>query len=79
MIDKTLFKKSITYFLLSSFAIILALAWNNAFNALIQTYLPNKEHNVIGQFSYALILTIIFIVLASTFFERSTFESFISK
>lgn len=79
MIDKSLFKKSITYFLLSSFAIILALAWNNAFNSLIQTYLPNKEHNVVGQFSYAFFLTLIFIVGASIFFERSTFESFISK
>lgn len=79
MIDKSLFKKSITYFLLSSFSIILALSWNSAFNSLIQTYLPNKEHNVIGQFIYALTLTIIFIITASILFERSTFESFISK
>lgn len=79
MIDRTLFKKSITYFLLSSFAIILALAWNSAFNALIQTYIPNKHNNVIGQFSYALTLTVIFIVIASIFLDRSTFESFISK
>ena len=79
MIDKQLFKKAITYFLLGSFTIVIALAWNSAFTALIQTYLPNKEHNIIGQFTYALILTIVFIVVSSMFIERSTFELFISK
>jgi len=79
MIDKQLFKKAIVYFLLGSFTIVIALAWNNAFTALIQTYLPNKEHNIVGQFTYALTLTIIFIVISSLFIERSTFELFISK
>jgi len=79
MIDKNLFKKAITYFLLGSFTIVIALAWNNAFTSFIQTYLPNKEHNVLGQFTYALTLTIIFIIIANLLFDRSYFESFITR
>ncbi len=79
MIDKNLFKKAITYFLFGSFTIVIALAWNSAFTELIQRYLPNKEHNIIGKFAYALILTILFIFIASLFFDRTSFESYISK
>ncbi len=79
MIDKNLFKKTINYFLFGSFTIIIALAWNNAFTSLIQTYLPNKEHNVVGQFTYALLLTFIFILIASLFFDKNSFESCITR
>lgn len=79
MIDKNLIKKALTYFFFGSFTIIIALAWNNAFTSFIQTYFPNKEHNVVGQFTYAFILTILFIVFANIFFDRTVFESYISK
>jgi uncharacterized membrane protein (DUF485 family) len=79
MIDNNLIKNAFTYFFFGSFTIIIALAWNNAFTSFIQTYLPNKEHNVIGQFTYAFVLTIIFIIFANTFFDKSFFESYIFK
>jgi len=79
MIDRELFKKAIVYFLFGSFTIVIALAWNSAFISLIQTYIPNKGHNAIGQFVYALTLTIIFIVISTLFIDRSTFELFISR
>lgn len=79
IIDKNLFKKAITYFFFGSFTIIIALAWNNAFNVMIQNYFPNKEHNMIGQFSYALILTVIFIIFANIFFDKDSIESFLKR
>jgi len=79
IIDKNLFKKALTYFFFGSFTIIIALAWNNAINALLQNYFPNKEHNIIGQFSYAFVITILFILFANLFFDKDSIESFLKR
>jgi len=77
--DNSLFKKAIFYFLFASFTITISLSWNDAFTSFIQYYFPNKQHNIIGKFIYAFILTISFIIIANIFADKSLLETFIKK
>ncbi len=74
--DNDLFKKIISYFLLGGFTIIIALAWNTAFTNMIQKYFPNKESNVPGQFIYALVLTLIFVIITTFFMDKTTIQKY---
>jgi hypothetical protein len=75
------FKRTLIYFLMGSFALVIALAWNTAFTNMIQKIFPqNKKLNITGQFIYALTLTIVFvsfsILLVGKIVEKEFLHSF---
>ena len=74
--DYMFLKQILVYFLLGGFTIILALAWNTAFTNMIQKYVPNKHSNVSGQFLYAFILTIVFVVISSTIIDKNMIRNY---
>ena len=79
IIDLEYMKMSIAYFVLGGATIIIALAWNNAFNALINTYFPNKDNSVKGHFLYATILTLSTILILSSILGKERFSQVVLK
>jgi hypothetical protein len=50
--------------ILSGFEFVAALAWNEAIKSLFETFFP-KESMLIGKFIYAIIVTIIAVIVSS--------------
>ena len=71
-----LFKKASVYFIIGGVSLIVALSWSNAFSNLIQKLFPNKSTNIIGYFLYAIILTLVFIILSITLMDPSDLNNF---
>jgi hypothetical protein len=59
-----LVKNSLLYYLLTSFAFIVALAWSSAISTLFDTYFPDKNKSVLSRFVYALILTVMLVMVS---------------
>ena len=66
-INEEIKEKTLT-FILGGFGLVAALAWNEAIKTLFETFFP-KENALIGKFIYAIILTII-VVLVSLQFRK---------
>lgn len=79
MFDLEYIKISIIYFILGGTTIVIALAWNNAFNALINTYFPNKNNSVLGHFIYAIILTLSTVLILSSILGKERFTQIVLK
>ncbi len=60
---------TISTLMTTAFALIAALAWNQAIQAIILQLLP-KQSGIIGLFTYAIIITII-AVIATVFIARA--------
>ena len=79
MLDLDLLKMSLGYFMMAGMTIVIALAWNTAINALIETYFPNKNTTVVGLFTYALTITLISIVIFVNFIGKDRFSEIVLK
>ena len=66
-INEEIKEKTLT-FILGGFGLVAALAWNEAIKTLFETFFP-KENALIGKFIYAIIVTII-VVLVSLQFRK---------
>ena len=66
-INEELKEKTLTL-ILGGFGLVAALAWNEAIKTLFETFFP-KENALIGKFIYAIIVTII-VVLVSLQFRK---------
>jgi len=66
-INEEIKEKTLT-FILGGFGLVAALAWNEAIKTLFETFFP-KESALIGKFIYAIIVTII-VVLVSLQFRK---------
>ena len=62
-INEEIKEKTLT-FILGGFGLVAALAWNEAIKTLFETFFP-KESALIGKFIYAIIVTIIVVVVSS--------------
>ncbi len=62
--DAELVKNSLLYYLLTSFAFIVALAWSSAISTMFDTYFPDKNKSILSRFIYALILTFALILIS---------------
>lgn len=62
--DPLLVKNSLLYYLFTSFAFIVALAWSSAISTLFDTYFPDKNKSVLSRFVYAFVLTIMLILIS---------------
>lgn len=60
---KLAFKEKIATLLLGGFGLVAALAWNEAIKSLFETYLK-KSNELMGKFIYALIVTIIVVIVS---------------
>ena len=79
VLDINYIKMSIAYFVLGGATIVIALAWNNAFNALINTYFPNRDNSVKGYFLYATILTLSTILILTAVIGKESFSQVVLK
>lgn len=50
-------------FLTAAFGLVVGLAWNDAVKALIEFLFPIQKNTLLAKFIYALILTIIFVII----------------
>ena len=66
-INEEIKEKTLT-FILGGFGLVAALAWNEAIKTLFETFFP-KKNALIGKFIYAIIVTII-VVLVSLQFRK---------
>jgi len=57
-------KENTLTLILGGFGLVTALAWNEAIKSLFETFLP-KENALIGKFIYAIIVTIIVVLVSS--------------
>jgi len=57
-------KENTLTLILGGFGLVAALAWNEAIKTLFETFFP-KESALIGKFIYAIIVTIIVVVVSS--------------
>jgi len=57
-------KERMTTLMLAGFGIVAALAWNEAIRGLFDTFLPDKSASLIGKFIYALLITIIVVIIS---------------
>ncbi|MCX6799996.1 MAG: DUF5654 family protein [Candidatus Falkowbacteria bacterium] len=48
----------------AAFGVVSALAWNEAIKATFTYFFPQPQNNIIAQFSYAILITIITVALA---------------
>jgi polyferredoxin len=74
-----IFNRTLLYFLLASFSLIIALSWNTAFTNMIQKVFPNKESNITGQFVYAIILTLCFVIFIVLFVDKFVEKQFLQS
>jgi formate/nitrite transporter FocA (FNT family) len=58
------FKKTTLTLILGGFGMVAALAWNEAIKSLFDTLLP-KSSALIGKFFYAIVITIIVVLISS--------------
>lgn len=58
-------------FILAAFGFVAGLAWNEAVKALIEEVFPQNNNSVWAKLTYALLITVIF-VLISAYFIRSS-------
>jgi len=56
-------KEKMLTLILGAFALVAALAWNDAIQTLFNTLFP-KSNGLIGKFIYALIITVIVVVIS---------------
>lgn len=77
--DFALFSRTLAYFLLGSFSLVIALSWNTAFTNMIQKVYPTKESNIKGQFIYAIILTLLFVIFIVLFVDRFVERQFLQS
>lgn len=78
-IDFEFIKLSLGYFILAGMTIVIALAWNNAFDSLIETYFPNKNTTVIGLFTYALTITLLSMIVLVNLVGKDKFSEIVMK
>ena len=57
------FKERTTTLILAGFGLVAALAWNDAIKALFDTFFPTGA-GLIGKFIYALLVTIIVVIIS---------------
>jgi len=57
-------KENTLTLILGGFGLVAALAWNEAIKTLFETFFP-KESALIGKFIYAIIVTVIVVVVSS--------------
>jgi uncharacterized membrane protein YidH (DUF202 family) len=57
------FLGTMTALITSAFALVAALAWNSAIQAVFETYLKNTLGGIIGLFAYAVFITIIVVLV----------------
>ncbi|PJA45438.1 hypothetical protein CO174_03175 [Candidatus Uhrbacteria bacterium CG_4_9_14_3_um_filter_50_9] len=65
-------RKKIIEFMSAAFALVAALAWNEAIKALIDAFIP-EANGVLAKLIYAVCITVL-VALVLYFFERSTSE-----
>lgn len=58
------FKRQITTLIFGAFSLVAALAWNDAIKAFIDLIYPSEQNGLLAKFIYALIITIIVVVVS---------------
>ena len=61
---KALFLTQTATLLNGAFALIAALAWNEAVKALIETYMPTAS-GIVSKFGYAVIITLLVVIIST--------------
>jgi|688.fasta_scaffold1796506_1 hypothetical protein len=64
MADPEIIKNGLLYYLLTSFAFIVALSWSSAISTLFDNYFPDKNKSIFSRFLYAIILTFVLILIS---------------
>jgi len=57
-------KDKVAGYIVAGFGLVAALAWNDAITSLINYFFPNKDGGLLLKFVYALVFTIILIVVS---------------
>ncbi len=61
-LKKELEEKIMSY-VIAAFGLVAGLAWNDAIKTLIEVVFPTKGNNLIAKFSYAILFTIILVIV----------------
>ena len=56
-------------YIVAAFGLVAALAWNDAIKSLIEYVFPNKDNSILLKFIYAIVLTIVIIILTKLAFK----------
>ena len=62
-------KNQVKSYIIAAFGLVAALAWNDAIKSLIEYFFPNEDNSILLKFLYALILTIVVIILTKLAFK----------
>lgn len=58
------FRERISGYVIGAFGLVASLAWNDAITALIEKVFPLGKDTVVAKFIYALLITIILVIIA---------------
>ena len=58
------FRERISGYIIGAFGLVASLAWNDAITSLIEKVFPFGKDTVIAKFVYALVMTIILVIIA---------------
>ena len=58
------FRERISGYIIGAFGLVASLAWNDAITALIEKIFPLGKDTVVAKFIYALLITVILVVIA---------------
>lgn len=57
-------RSKIAGYITAGFGVVAGLAWNDAIKAFIEEFFPQENSNLLAKFSYAVIITIIVVVIS---------------
>jgi uncharacterized membrane protein required for colicin V production len=68
------FREKMTSLMIGGFSFVAALAWNEAVKTLLEQFFPEDRNTIIGKFLYAILITILVVILSKYFLAEGKRE-----